>query len=59
MSQDHRHQTGDCNDLKWEIKMWVQNSQLSQFVKGLRKTDYRRDQEDSRGRDKQYEYTQS
>lgn len=57
--EDHGHRTDDYNDLKREIEMCVQNGKVSRFMKDVRKTDYRGDQEDNRGRDKQYERSQS
>lgn len=39
--------------------MCVKNGQLSRFVKDVRKNDYRRDREDSRGKDRQYEHNRS
>lgn len=47
--EDYGHKTDDCNDLKREIEMCIQNGQLSQFVKDVRKTNYKRDREESRG----------
>lgn len=40
--EDHRHKKDDCNDLKREIEMCIQNWQLSEFVKDVRKIYYRR-----------------
>lgn len=39
--------------------MCVQNGQLSRFVKDVRKSDYRRDREDSRGKERHYEHSRS
>lgn len=57
--EDHGHRMDDCNYLKREIELCVQNGQLSRFVKDVRKTDYRRDRENNRGRDRQYEHSRS
>lgn len=50
--EDHGYKTPDYNNLMREIKMYIKYGQLSGFVKDVRKTNYRRDREDSRGRDR-------
>lgn len=52
--EDHGHDTDDCKDLKREIELCIQNGHLKQFVQDVRKPDYRRDREQSRGRDRHH-----
>lgn len=52
--EDHGHDTDDCKDLKCEIELCIQNGHLKQFVQDVRKPEYRRDREQSRGRDRHH-----